>query len=332
VIDMIGRNEMTRIALSVVLAAGLSGCASEDRNPGLGGSGSGLETGNGLSPNGLMRNGLMRNGLVGNGLTENGLMRNGLLTAEFQGWFDEDPATSAAVMTYLVRCAAPAGQDYAFTSPTTGVRYAWSGSLGLAPGWASGLRATEAEEQVITACLAAHVNRYGKHVDISVLGQSAIGTAIPIEDQELATYSVKEACFYGNLFEDEGIFVGLDHSPWSDAYSSARGCALDLQLLGASADCPPIDNVGKCAAKCVMDPTGSFYTSCAGWQKLDGSWKSYLPITTRILPADVYRCGDGICQFTEHCGTDTTAASCLADCGPCPESTTGTTLEPWAKP
>jgi hypothetical protein len=54
-------------------------------------------------------------------------------------------------------------------------------------------------------------------------------------------------------------------------------------------------------------------------------WKSYLPITTRILPSDLYKCGDGTCQFTEQCGTGTTAASCQADCGVCSTTTTVTT-------
>jgi hypothetical protein len=309
-------NEMTRIGLALALASVMAGCGTGDTPPAVGVAGSALSEANGLSPNGLSRNGLSRNGLSRNGLSRNGLSRNGLLSAEFQSWFAVDPATSAAVMTYVVRCAAPAGQSYSFTSPTTGVTYTWSGSLGLAPGWASGLEATVAEEQVITACLAAHVNKYGRQVVISVLGQGATGVPIPTGKNELPTYSQREGCFFGNFFEDEGVFVGLDHQIWDHSYSSARACAFDIFGVGPSADCPPVNNVGPCWLLCKADPTGTYYTSCGVW--VNGAWKSYLPITTRILPADVYRCGDGTCQFTEQCGTGTTADSCQADCGVCP--------------
>jgi len=315
------------LALTLLLA----GCGPAERGPAVGVAGSGLSAGNGLSPNGLALNGLARNGLALNGLARNGLALNGLalnglLTAEFKTWFDGDPATSAAVMTYLVRCAVPARQSLTFTSPTTGVTYKWSGSLGLAPGWASGLEATIAEEQVITACLAAHVNKYGREVTISVLGSGATGVAIPVGKTELSTYAQREACFFGNLFEDEGIFVGLDHQIWSQSTSSARACAFDIFGVGPSADCPPINNVGLCMFMCKPDPSGSSYQSCGAF--VNGAWKSYLPITTRILPSDVYQCGDGTCQFTESCGTGTTAASCQADCGDCstvvPDSTAPT--------
>jgi len=321
---MTGHDVMTRTGLvaSLALVSALAGCGPGDTAPAVGAAGSALAAANGLSPNGLSRNGLSRNGLSRNGLSRNGLSRNGLVTAEFQSWFAEDPATSAAVMTYVVRCAASARQSYSFTSPTTGIAYKWTGSLGLAPGWASGLEATVAEEQVITACLAAHVNKFGREVAISVLGQGATGAAIPVGKTELSTYSQREGCFFGNLFADEGVYVGLDHEIWGASTSSARACAFDILGTGPSADCPPVNNVGACGFICKMDPTGTYYTSCGTF--VNWVWKSYLPITTRVLPADVYHCGDGVCQFTEQCGTGTTAASCLADCGACSTTTDAT--------
>jgi hypothetical protein len=337
---MPGHDEKARIGMvaALALACAAAGCGQEHGAaavaPGasgqvaLGGNISEFATQNGLSPNGLSPNGLAHNGLAHNGLALNGLAlnglaHNGLTSADFQTWFNADPATSAAVMTYVVRCAAPAGAAYSFTNPATGVSYSWVGSLGLAPGWASGLAATIAEEQVITACLAAHVNKYGMHVSMSVLGQGATGVPIPVGSNELATYSQREGCFFGNLFEGEGVYTGLDHSIWDKSYSSARACAFDIFGVGPSADCPPINNVGPCALICKKDPTGTYYTSCGTF--VNGAWKSYLPITTRILPADVYRCGDGTCQFTEQCGTGTTADSCQADCGVCASGGAGST-------
>ena len=44
---------------------------------------------------------------------------------------------------------------------------------------------------------------------------------------------------------------------------------------------------------------------------------TYKPLTTRIRTQDVFKCGDGLCQFTERCGSGNTASSCASDCGTC---------------
>jgi len=324
-------NEMTRIVTALALLSTV-GCGSGETPQPAGVEGSALSAPNGLTPNGLAMNGLAMNGLAMNGLAMNGLAMNGLAmnglaTNEFKSWFGQDPATTSAVMTYVVRCAAPAGKSYAFKSPTTGVTYTWYGSLGLAPGWASGLPANVAEQQVITACLAAHVNKYGIHVPIAVEGRGATGVQIPIEAGELTTYSVREGCFFGNLFNGEGIFVGPDHTPWSKSYSSARACAFDTAASsGYDTSCAPLQMTGvECRKYCTPDATGTFYESC-GW-----NGKAYRPLATRLRPQEVYACGDGVCQFTEQCGSGKSSDSCLADCGACSTATTDSTTNTTTK-
>jgi len=276
----------------------------------------GLRADNGLSPNGLSQNGLSQNGLSQNGLSQNGLSQNGLsqngLSSNFSTWFNQDPARSDVVMQYIVRCAVPSGQVRTWTNLATGVVYTWYGTFGLAPGWAGGAAATSAEQQLITACLAAHVNKYGVHVSISVQGKTSTGVAIPLESGELTTYSVKEACFFGNLFNNEGVFAGVDHSPWKTTFSSPRACAFDYKNVQSTTDCTPLYQAGDCATLCTLDSSKNFYTSCTY------NGKTYKPITTRLLPTDVYKCGDGICQFTESCGTGTGSYASCSDCGPCP--------------
>jgi hypothetical protein len=211
----------------------------------------------------------------------------------------------------VYRCAAPAGQSLTWKNPKTGVSYTWLGVLGLAPDWASGKPATLAEQQLITACLGAHVNKYGVHVPIAVEGRTAKGTQIAILPGELATFSFKEACFFGNLFNGEGVFMNFDRPNWAPGSSSARGCAVDIN--GVNVDCSPLVITGdECKDDCTADATGTFWESCT-WKG-----KTYKPLTTRLMPSEVFTCGDGVCQFTEHCGTGTTAASCQADCGLCP--------------
>jgi hypothetical protein len=309
-------NSMVTCFLALVLGLGAVGCGTEEPTgaEALGAQEEALVTGtemvpNGLSFNGLSVNGLSVNGLSVNGLSVNGLSVNGMLSSTFQSWFNGDPATYDVVMRYVVLCAVPEGQSRTYWSPVTGRSYSWPGKLGLAPSWSAGQSATLAEQQVITACLAAHANKFGLHIPLSVLGQSAQGTPIPYTASELATYSETEACFFGNAFTQAGIFAANDRSYLQAKESTSRACGLSAK--SQSTDCAPLVHVGQCRDFCTLDPTRTFYTQCTY------NGVTYQPITTRILPADVYSCGDGVCQFTESCGTGNSYDSCRADCGPC---------------
>jgi hypothetical protein len=264
----------------------------------------------GLSVNGLSVNGLSVNGLSVNGLSVNGLSVNGLLSQTFTSWFDADPSTRDVVMKYVVLCAVPEGETRTYTSLLPLRTYTWQGKFGLAPVWSLGLPAPEAEQQRVTACLAAHTNKFGINIPISVLGNNAQGQAIPFTSSELATYSEVEACFFGNAFNGAGIFAANARFFLHASESTSRACGLSSRH--GSTDCPPIVHVGSCKEFCTMDPTKTFYTQCAY------NGVSYRPLSTRILPQDVYRCGDGVCQFTEQCGNGGTYDNCFVDCGACP--------------
>jgi hypothetical protein len=266
---------------------------------------------NGLAYNGLAYNGLAYNGLAYNGLAYNGLAYNGLSTADFQAWFAGDRALADQVMQYVVRCALPETQTLTYTDPTTNQSYTWTGSLGLAPGWASGAPATPQEQQVITACLAAHVNKYGQHVRFSVLGRDAARNEIPTTAPELLEYSQREACFFGNLFTGEGIYVGNDRGLFDARESTSRACSLLSPAGGDASLCPPIIRVGSCTQFCSQEPLKGFYKSCTY------NGVSYMPLTTRLRTLDISLCGDGVCQVSESCGTGHQFFNCGVDCGPC---------------
>jgi hypothetical protein len=263
----------------------------------------------GLSTNGLSTNGLSTNGLSTNGLSTNGLSTNGLLTGTFKSWFEGDPSLHAMAMKYIVMCALPQGQSRTYTS-STGQVYTWYGLLGLAPGWASGSLPTVAEQQIITACLAAHTNKFGLNIKVSVLGRSAAGVEIPYTSSEMASYSENEACFFGNTFTNEGIFAANDRTFLKPSESTTRACGLSSKQN--STDCSPMVHIDSCRTYCTLDATKTYYVSCTY------NGVTYKPITTRIRPVDIYQCGDGVCQFTEKCGTSTQYDSCYADCGACP--------------
>jgi hypothetical protein len=261
------------------------------------------------SDNGLSFNGLSFNGLSFNGLSFNGLSFNGLSTSAFNNWFKADPSMADQVMRYVVRCALPAGQTLTYTPPSSSTTYTWGGGLGLAPAWASGGSATLAEQQVVSACLAAHANRLGAAVPISVLGRDAAGTPIAFTSAELAEFSRPESCFFGNLFNGEGVFVAAGPMPLGPSESTSRACGGLLNGgTEASAPCAPMTYVGSCAARCTPSADGTSYTSCT-WNGVTYT----RPVTTRLRPRDIAVCGDGQRQASETCGTTSRYDSCGLD-------------------
>jgi hypothetical protein len=269
-----------------------------------------LQSTNSLTPNGLIMNGLIMNGLSSNGLIMNGLMSSGLNATTFTDWFNANPESySNMVMKYVVGCAVANGQSRTWTNPVTQVSYTWNGVLGLTPDWVSGLPATEWEQQLITACLAAHTNKYGLHVPLSVQGVNAKGVPLSTETNELTTFSVLEGAFFGNLATGDSAYA-CRGSNLDGTQSSIRACGLASQDTGVSAECPPIVHVGPCSAYCWLDSTKSYYTQCTY------RGKTYAPLTTRLRASDVYACGDGVCQVSEKCGAGAYYNNC-SDCGSC---------------
>lgn len=252
------------------------------------------------------------NGLSPNLLGLNGLHPNGLHTPQFDKWFSADPVTANTMMKYLVKCSLPFSEKLTYVADD-GSTYSWPGMFGLAPRWTSGKAIPEDEQELVSACIAAHANKYGAHVPISVLGRRANGAPLPLSAGELASFPIREGCFFGNLFHGEGVFSGDDRTvSLGDADSSLRACALpDRSGGGAISNCAPMQYAGNCSDICKLDRSGLFYVSC----KVQG--KSYRALSTRIRPDVNFTCGDGVCQSTESCGTGTSFDNCSLDCGPC---------------
>ena len=263
-----------------------------------------------LSSNSLSYNGLSFNGLSFNGLSFNGLSFNGLSSTAFASWYGANPALAAEVMRYIVRCAIPEGQTRTYTDAQTNTVHTWTGLLGLAPGWAGGAPATEAEQQIVSACLAAHSNPFGVSVPISVLGRDGLGVAIPASEGELATFARPESCFFGNLFQGQGLYAGSQNPPLDATQSTTRACAVVDGSGMPRMTCAPLIYVGSCSDVCTQ--VGTAFASCT----VGGV--SFQPLTTRVRDADLFVCGDGICQVTESCGASNSYNACAADCGACP--------------
>jgi hypothetical protein len=261
--------------------------------------------------NGISLNGISLNGISLNGISLNGLSTQHLGSADFSTWFNQNPTGHDVLMRYLVRCAVAEGESRTFVNAATGTSYTWPGLLGLAPAWSGGTPATVTEQQVISACLAAHANSYGFQVPLSVQGRKADGVPIPLSAGELDAYGRKEACFFGNIFTDEGLYAGNDRNGLGVEESSGRPCGLTARGALSNTLCPAVKRVGQCENVCTLDATGTFYESCTK------GGVTYKPLTTRIQPQTVNVCGDGVCQQGESCGLSITADSCMLDCGMC---------------
>ena len=171
--------------------------------------------------------------VTANRLTANRLTANNL---------SPDPATledlfttpeGQELLTYLVKCALPEGTDLVILD-ANGVTelLRFPGLLGLATEWEHRWL-TVSEQRWISACLLAHVNFYDVSVLISVRGDHPSLTADAAEKQ---IFPLKEAGFFGNLFQDvdgDGISdpemyacAGRDKAQGvNSAALAARACA-----------------------------------------------------------------------------------------------------------
>jgi hypothetical protein len=267
---------------------------------------------NGIAMNGIAMNGMTTNGLAAgegsSGLAERGLTQDALASPEFAAWFAQDPTYASMVMRYVARCAL--GPDQALSFEQDGASWSWTGTLAVAPRWAAGGPIAEAEQQLVSACLAAHVNGLGHHVSLSVRGYLESGETIALAEGEVEGWTHREACFFGNLFDGSGVWNALEPDLLDPAISTPRGCAAEF---GVPQSCPPMVRAGMCADVCSRGPDGTTWVDCVVGDV------HYRPVEVSLRDADVYRCGDGVCQDVIE-----SAETCPADCMPAPSSAPGT--------
>jgi hypothetical protein len=300
--------------LLLALAAACEPGGSEKFDAPFGVAASELTAQNGLSLNGLSANGLSANGLSANGLSANGLSSATLGTTKFRDWFNRDVALADMAMRYLVHCAAPSTKTISWKNSVTGITHSWPGGIGVAPKYAGGTPPTLDEQQLITGCVLAHVNKFGRKVSIAVEGRTATGAEIPWTQAEISTYANIEGAYFGNMFVSGGGLYAcndkMDQVPRS--YSSYRVCNFNYWPAQAGDGCDPIVQLGVCSFKCNMDTTNWIAFKDCTW-----NGTTYKPVTVLVQHSDWYQCGDGVCQPTEKCGTGTAFDNCK-DCGPCP--------------
>jgi hypothetical protein len=196
------------------------------------------------------------------------------------------------VLTYLVRCALPAGQNV--SGAAGGKVYSFSGLVGVAPTWLTQSLSLSGRRWM-TACLLAHVNAYDEEVPISLRGNHpALSTTVA----ESAQFTLEEMSFYGDLFADgtQGMFAcagkGLQMK-WPedpDEYQAKRSCS-SKEECSMSVPGPCYDITPSTTDACE-EGVGGWYSGChATAKERDDEWIAGDPsysevITVYMKPTD----------------------------------------------
>ncbi|HSS40577.1 MAG TPA: hypothetical protein VLT58_17560 [Polyangia bacterium] len=251
-------NRLARGLSLFLVAAGAAACGGEGQGAATGPIAVASITENSLTANSLTANSLTANSLTANSLTANSLTANGLadpLTMEF--------------LKYVASCALGPKQSLDLT--VAGQSFHMPGSLGLAPQWGmSGGSCDKSCQRWITACVLSRVDAAGVEREISIRG---LNPALLPGRTELATYTEREATYFGNVFAPgQPKFLCLP-----------PGATSDQRVCGDSMTNCPMTVLGSCAKDCLFQgPFGEFDICSSGGKIFAGD--TYFESITVFLP------------------------------------------------
>lgn len=224
-----------------------------------------------LNANALNANALNANALYPGALTPGMLSVSALApsTLGASAWTylldpSGDGTLARQLLEYTVSCAFDTTQSFSFTwTDASGVDHAetYPGLLGLATTWAS-QTLDPAGQGWVSACLVSRVNWYGVHVQLSSRGAHP---ALATSGGELATYTMQEGAFWGNVFASPPTAYACDDTP-DDSHSRSvyRDCAAGhLDASGNLVSCGIVQRLGSCDTYCAPLGDGQYHPSCA---------------------------------------------------------------------
>jgi uncharacterized membrane protein YgcG len=262
-------SKWTRFSVLAVGAVFYIGCVpNQGSDPHESNSESDLLTTNGLT----MINGLtMTNGLTMiNGLT----MTNGLNSpigplnaAGLQsGSFLMNSDAGRSTVSYLVRCALPSGHSIT-KQDKNGTSYTFAGQIGVSPEWESGSCGNGCQEQM-TACVLAHVNTSGVHIQLWLDGDSPA-----ISWNQNSSYPDQEGSFFGNIFVSPPVAYYCNGKDFDVGVVPGR--------IGAGQTNAPYKNPfpspGYCRDHCTpadVPHQNDGYKACSGYNHIVTVWRN----------------------------------------------------------
>jgi len=215
----------------------------------------GLNMVNGLS----MQNGLnMKNGLN----MQNGLrMQNGLEDGNTSGNLMSS-ADGRATLSYLVRCALPAGSSIT-KNDQFGTSHTFQGALGFGKDWETGSCNTLCQ-QYVSACVVAHINTAGVNIPLWIVAnpsqQPQIGWGLS------SAFPKQEGSFFGNIFVSPPVMNYCDGDNVNDGVVPGRIGADNWSQrpyrnpYGTNAKCGP-----KNCTRSDFPFASSGYKACSGF-------------------------------------------------------------------
>ncbi len=171
-------------------------------------------------------------------------------------------------VAYLAKCALSAG-DTLVKQDQNGVNYTFPGGLGFAPGWKNGACDQNCQE-LVSACLMAHVNSYGVHYPIWIDSPApSVGWGLPPSNYQM------EGTFFGNIVTTGSMNHGSLTAPlgyYCDSPAVFGGSIVAGRIGDVNTqNTPPFYNAylgsscawgNHCAAHMGNATTADGYTSC----------------------------------------------------------------------
>jgi hypothetical protein len=254
--------------MSLVSLALLSGCTGNTDDEFTEEAQGALLDTNALDSNALDSNALDSNALDSNALDSNALDSNALDSNALSA-IQNPTATgteSRRLMRYMVTCALKPSDTFEFSwTDNDGVVHdeTYVGYLGLAPEWATGPLSNRGK-QMVSACLAAHVNYYSVPVVISIRSGEAPLRLHP-NSNELCAYPDVEGAFWGDIWSaDRKVYACYNGSKVNNSRAHMRDCATGhVNADGSISECGIIEIVGECKSVCKkFNKSRGYYEDC----------------------------------------------------------------------
>jgi hypothetical protein len=238
---------------------------------------------NGVFPNGVQPNGWTHNGAAPNGFNNglpngvpNGIPNgvpngvpngspngspNGLPNGSTNGWTLSDltrldtNGTLDEVLPYLIHCALPPWKTWVGT--LGGEEKSISGIMGLAADLMDFPMLPE-QQLLVSGCLLASINFYGKHIEIS----TRISPIVATIRSEIRDWGVYEGAFFGNIFTSKPKLFACKGTSTSEALEDSKDREW-RRCTDNGYDCG-VDVIGDCEEYCDLLSEDYGYAICTG--------------------------------------------------------------------
>ncbi len=209
------------------------------------------------SNNRLALNRLALNRLALNRLALNRLALNGVIPSGLEGGAARELLATEGgreLLRYVVQCALK--HDDALRGTIDGQTYEFPGLLGLVPKWKDDPLSQD-EQQLMSACLLAHVNALGVSVSISVRGRHAVSST----EEERRAYPVYEGTFLGQVFDGETMKAYSCQGSASEAAEAHSHDRAQRRCTDGAEACA-IVSLGRCRDVCERRDEGQGWSEC----------------------------------------------------------------------